>query len=790
MRSLILIPMFLVPAWLGAQTNSPRYNTFNLQDVQLLPGIFNNARSVDMDYILALEADRLLAPYLREAGLTPKAESYGNWENTGLDGHIGGHYVTALALMYASTGDKKMLDKLNYMLDEWERCQDAAGDGYIGGVPGSKKLWSEIAAGKIQAGAFDLNKKWVPLYNIHKPYSGLRDAWLYAHSEKAKKMLIKYTDWMVNLTKDLTDKQIQDMLRSEHGGLNEVFADVAEITGDKKYLELAYRFSHKTIADPLAKQQDRLNGMHANTQIPKVIGFERIAELNHDSAYRKAAQYFWDNVVNHRTCAIGGNSVREHFHPADNFSSMIHSEQGPETCNTYNMLKLSKMLFQYEGNEKYIAYYERALYNHILSTQHPETGGFVYFTPMRPGHYRVYSQPHTSFWCCVGSGLENHAKYNELIYTSDNEKLFINLFIPSRLEWKERKVAITQNTRFPDEEKVSFEITAKKATRFTLHLRYPSWVAANALKVSVNNQPVEVNSRPGSYIAIDRKWKNGDKVEVLLPMHTYVEELPDGSNYVAVLHGPIVLAAKTGTTELTGLYADDSRGGHIASGRQFPLTDMPLFAGEKKDVAANIKPVAGKPLTFTARNLIYQPEYQDVELIPFFRLHDARYVIYWPVESRETIEEKQKKTAEDETRRQQLAAVTLDLVMPGEQQPESDHFIESEQSTTGVSHNRHWRDASGWFSYRLKNPANEPATLRVTYSDINKPRKFKIQINNQPVAEGAQAAGDGGFYTVDYPISEQIIKKSNGILTVKFVADKNQPAGPVYEVRLLRNANR
>ena len=786
MKKLILLPFFFMLFCLQAQQNA-RHTTFQSQDVQLLPGVFQDAQTVDMNYILELNPDRLLAPFLREAGLKPKAESYTNWENTGLDGHIGGHYVSALALMYASTGDKKLLEKLNYMLDTWEQCQLANGDGYIGGVPGSKKLWADVAAGKINAGGFNLNNGWVPLYNIHKTYAGLNDAFVYAKSEKAKKMLVKFSDWMLNLTKNLDDKQIQDMLRSEHGGLNEIFADVAAITGDKKYMQLAYRFSHQFILQPLAQQQDKLNGLHANTQIPKVIGFERIAELNNDSAYGRAARFFWDNVVNHRSSAIGGNSVREHFHPITDFSSMISSEQGPETCNTYNMLKLSKMLFSYDGSEKYIEYYERALYNHILSTQHPDKGGFVYFTPMRPGHYRVYSQPQTSFWCCVGSGMENHAKYNELIYTSNKNNLYVNLFIPSRLNWKSQKVVITQNTRFPDEETVALSIKTAKASKFTLHLRYPAWVAAGALKVTVNGKPVAVTALPGSYLAINRKWKDGDKVTLQLPMQTKVEELPDKSNYIAVFHGPIVLAAKTDTTELKGLFADDSRGGHVASGRQFPITEMPMFVSDKKDIAASIRPVPGKALTFTAADVIYQEKYKKLELIPFFRLHDARYIIYWPIETMESIKEMQKKTAAEEEKRQKLATVTLDMVTPGEQQPESDHFIESERSNTGVNMDKHWRDAYGWFSYKMKDAGKEAKALRVTYFSKDNGRKFKILVDNQTIADVVlnEIAGTD-FYSVDYAIPEALVKQSNGVMSVKFVAEKGSVAGGVYEVRLLK----
>ena len=432
-----------------AQTE--KVELFKLQDVQLKDSPFRDAMLTDLHYMMQLDPDRLLAPFLKEAGLEPKAENYPNWENTGLDGHIAGHYLTALAQMYASTGDEEALDRLKYMLSELRRAQLANGNGYIGGVPGSHELWKEISEGKIKAGSFSLNDRWVPLYNIHKTYAGLRDAYLIAGIPEAKQMLIDFTDWMIEETKDLSDEQIQELLISEQGGLNEVFADVYRITGEHKYLDLAYRFSQKKLLKPLEKQEDILNGMHANTQIPKVIGYETISEVDKNEEYHKAATYFWNNVVNKRSVAIGGNSVREHFNPADDFSSMINSVQGPETCNTYNMLKLSEKLFEAEPDEKYSAYYERALYNHILSSQHPGKGGFVYFTPMRPGHYRVYSQPETSFWCCVGSGLENHGKYNEFIYAHTNDELYVNLFIPSELNWKEKDLSVIQENNFPQE---------------------------------------------------------------------------------------------------------------------------------------------------------------------------------------------------------------------------------------------------------------------------------------------------------------------------------------------------
>ena len=556
MKTTSFILALLLSASLSKAQNVPQVSYFPLQDVKLLDSPFLQAQQTDLHYILALNPDRLLAPFLREAGLTPKAPSYTNWENTGLDGHIGGHYLSALSMMYAATGDTTVYNRLNYMLDELYRAQQAVGTGFIGGTPGSLQLWKEIKAGNIRAGGFDLNGKWVPLYNIHKTYAGLRDAYLYTGSDRARRMLIAFTDWMIDITSGLSDQQIQDMLRSEHGGLNETFADVAAITGDKKYLELARRFSHKIILDPLIKDEDRLTGMHANTQIPKVIGYKRIAELsqddknwNHAEEWDHAARFFWNTVVNNRSVCIGGNSVREHFHPVDNFTSMINDVQGPETCNTYNMLRLTKMLYQNSHNPcninepdpNYINYYERALYNHILASQEPDKGGFVYFTPMRPGHYRVYSQPETSMWCCVGSGLENHTKYGEFIYAHQKDTLYVNLFIPSQLNWKEQGVILTQETRFPDDNKVTLRIDKASKKQRTLMIRIPEWANQSSnYSISINGKKETFPTKKGNqYLPLSRKWKKGDVITFNLPMKVTIEQIPDKKDYYAFLYGSV-----------------------------------------------------------------------------------------------------------------------------------------------------------------------------------------------------------------------------------------------------------
>ncbi|TDN90370.1 hypothetical protein DET49_10528 [Salegentibacter sp. 24] len=766
-----------------------KLETFNLEDVNLEKGAFRSAMLTDLDYILKLNPDKLLAPFLREAGLAPKAESYSNWENSGLDGHIGGHYLTALAQMQASAGSIKADSLLNYSLNELERVQKANGNGYIGGVPGGKEMWNAIARGEIDAGGFSLNGKWVPLYNIHKTYAGLRDAYEISGKPRAKEMLIELSDWMLEITEDLSQKQIQEMLVSEHGGLNEIFADVARITGEEKYLELAYQFSHQKLLKPLAGNKDILNGMHANTQIPKVIGFQSIAEMDNNKDFHNAAVYFWDNVVNKRSVAIGGNSVREHFHPTTDFSEMISSVQGPETCNTYNMLKLSEKLFLADPDEKYMDYYEGALYNHILSSQHPEKGGFVYFTPMRPGHYRVYSQPQTSFWCCVGSGIENHGKYNRFIYTHSDDELFVNLFIPSSLTWQEKGIELHQQTDFPNEESTTFKIATKAPQKFSLKLRYPSWVKKGEFKIHINNQAIAVNQDPGSYVELDRTWRDGDEVKVELPMHISAEKLPDGSDYAALKYGPIVLGTKTGDNNLEGLFADDSRGGHIAAGKQVPISEMPVFLAKNlEDLVSKVEKNPGDYLSFSIAEGIYPEKFQHLKFIPFYNIHESRYAIYLPVETKESYIKKQKELKALEEAEHKLESRTIDRVVPGEQQPESDHFIESENSSTGTHQNRHWRDASGWFSYELKDSKKKASRLRITYYGKDANREFSIYLNGKILAkENFQGEKGDRFFSIAYELPEEMEYNEEEQINIRFEAKPGSRTAGIYDVKLLKD---
>ena len=745
-----------------------RIETFPISSVRLGDSQFLKNQQLDISYLLGLDADRLLAPYVKGAGLKPKAENYTNWENTGLDGHIGGHYLSALSYMLAATGNKEIEARLDYVLSELKRCQDARSDGYLGGVPDPNKIWGEIAKGDIRANSFGLNDRWVPLYNIHKIYAGLRDAYLIAGREQAKGMLVKLTDWMISEVSTLTDDQIQQMLISEQGGLNETFADVAAITGDKKYLTLAHQFSDKRMLEPLLKAEDNLTGKHANTQIPKVIGYKRIADLEGLQDWDRAAKFFWDVVIGQRSVSIGGNSMREHFNPTNDFSGLLESEQGPESCNTYNMLRLTKMLYQTSADKSYIDYYEQALYNHILSILNPVQGGFVYFTPMRSGHYRVYSQPQTSMWCCVGTGLENPARYGEMIYAYEGSDLLVNLFIPSTLTWGD--LTVTQENRFPQEPSTTLTLKLKKAKTFALKVRLPKWT--EGMTVAVNGQPVSFTAKDG-YAVVSRKWLDGDVVRVELPMHLTAMTTPDGKPQYSFLYGPIVLAAKTGTDRQDGMYADDSRGGHIANGPKIPATQMPAIIGSADEVLSHLQPVDGRPLTFKLTGVTL-PQFEGMTLQPFYQLYECRYQIYFPLFSQQEWTAKQQELAAEEQARMALEAQTVDKVYFGEQQSESDHFFSGNGSWNGSDEGIHWRRTRSTISYQVK--TDEAKTLRLKgFAD-----RERVVITIDGKALGTVALDRQGLATLTLPADVK------GTVTLTIAAEQGCQTPRLSEVRLCR----
>jgi DUF1680 family protein len=785
------IAFFLLILFGSAYAQDKLYkNTFPLGDVTLLDGPFKHARDLNIEVLLKYNVDRLLAPYRKEAGLTPRDSSYMNW--IGLDGHVGGHYLSAMAMNYAATRNPDCKKRMDYMISELKICQDSNainnpdwGVGYAGGMPKSKAIWS-----KLKTGDFSIYfSSWAPWYNLHKMYAGLRDAWLYCGSEEAKNIFLKFCDWGIDITSRLTDDQIQTMLGAEHGGMPEIFADAYQMTGDEKYLTAAKRFSHKALLEPMAAENDNLDNKHANTQIPKVTGFQRIAELTNDKTYVEAANFFWETVTKHRSLAFGGNSRKEHFPSVKACSDFINDVEGPESCNSYNMLKLTEDLFRSNPLAKYVDYYERTLYNHILSTQHPEHGGYVYFTPARPRHYRVYSAPNQAMWCCVGTGMENHGKYNQFIYTHQNDSLFVNLFIASELNWKSKGIKIKQETKFPYEEKTKLTIT-EGSSRSIFMIRYPSWVKNGALKVIVNGKTITYTVHPSTYIAIDRLWTKGDVVQIILPMHNSIEHLPNVPTYIAIMHGPILLGAKTGTEDLAGLIADEGRWGHNADGKKLPIDKAPIIIEDDLSKITNrLVPVKGKPLTFTVPKLkMINPI--KVLLEPFYQIHDARYMMYWMALTSTQYRSYLDSIATDEKEKRALENRTIDFVAPGEQQPEVDHAIQSSNSNSGNNLDEFWRDASngGYFSYNLATKGKTDLSLLIRYFGYEwGSRKFDIYIDDEKLITEDNTGRwfQSKFEDVEYKIPDSQVKGKDYI-RLKFQAAPRSTAGAVYYIRLLR----
>ena len=765
---------------------------FPLGDVVLLDGPLKKARDLNIQTLLKYDCDRLLAPYFKEAGLTPKAKTYPNWD--GLDGHVGGHYLTAMAIN-AATGDAECRRRMEYMIGELQLCADANaknhpdwGKGYVGGMPNSERIWSNFKKGNF--GVYF--GSWAPFYNLHKMYAGLRDAWLYCGNEQAKTLFLGFCDWAIDLTAGLSDAQMEQMLGNEHGGMNEVLADAYAITKEQKYLDVAKRFSHRRLLTPMSQRVDNLDNMHANTQVPKVVGFERIAELSGDESYHNAADFFWDIVTGQRSLAFGGNSRREHFPSKEACTDFINDIDGPETCNTNNMLKLTEDMHRRNPEARYADYYELATFNHILSSQHPEHGGYVYFTPARPRHYRNYSAPNEAMWCCVGTGMENHGKYGQFVYTHVGDALYVNLFVSSELNWKEKGISLRQETSFPYAETSRITMTQGKG-KFPLLVRYPGWVKPGQFEVKVNGQKVDIISGPSSYVTIDRQWKKGDVIDITFPMHNSIKYLPNVPQYIALMHGPVLLAAKTGTEDLAHLVADDSRFGQYASGKKLPINEAPILINNNIEAIANqLQPVAGKPLHFTLSTKMVNGEWSMVnELIPFFELHDARYMMYWLALSEDSYKSYLDGLAKQELERQALEARTVDKVQPGEQQPETDHKMETDQSQVGNTNDTFFRDARDghYFSYLMQTAGETDLSLRLKYWGVGewKTHEFDIFVDDVLV----QSVNNTGKYRISefkyevYPVPAELLKGKTQV-RVKFVAKPRKQIGEIYEVRLIK----
>lgn len=597
-----------------------KVQVFPLSDVRLLDGPFKHAMEMDARYMLELSPDRLLAPYFKTAGLKPKAPQYKGWESTQLSGAILGHYLSAASMMYAATGIEKLKQNVDYIVAGLAKCQAAVGTGYIGGIPDGIELWRKVENGEIVVQSFSLDSVWSPWYNLHKAFAGLRDAYRYTGNQQAEEVMEKFGDWVVDFSNRLTDPQFIEMLHCEYGGMNEVMADLYQMTGKKKFLKVAKRFNDHKLFTPLAEGVDSLAGNHVNMQIPKIIGAAKEYELDGNTTMKDVADYFWKEVTTKRIYINGEMGDYEYFGKLGDLPQRINKASG-ETCNVYNMLKLTRHLMEWDPRAEYAEYYERALYNDILASQDPKTGMMTYFISLEPGFFKTFSTPFHSFWCCVGTGMENHSKYGKFIYMHNDDSLYVNLYIPSVLKWKKKGMTITQDTHFPYSEESTLHLKMEHNERLSLEIRHPYW-ARTGFGIKVNGQNFAAVGNPGSYEKITRDWHDGDSIEVSLPMQLRVEPMANDSSKVAIMYGPLVLAGELGGY-VPLPYAKNNNDFF-----DMPTVSVPELAIIGKPINEWLKPVKGEPLHFRTVG-VGRPN--DVELAPFYEIAHQHYTVYWDV---------------------------------------------------------------------------------------------------------------------------------------------------------------
>jgi DUF1680 family protein len=736
-------------------------------------------------YLLSLNPDRFMHNTRKYAGLKPKGELYGGWEARGIAGHTLGHYLTALSQQYAATGDARFRDRIGYIVNELAECQRAYGDGYVGALPPLElQTMRGFKDGKVEVdGNFNFKGgAWVPWYTQHKVLAGLKDAWVFAGNSQAKEVTLRLADWVDGITRPLTREQRQQMLRVEHGGMSETLADLYELTGEQKYLDAARRFYHEAIMGPLAAGRDELSGKHANTQIPKVIGEARLYEVASDAEGRKIAEFFWERIVDHHSYVIGGNSENEHLGRPDELSKRL----GPataESCNTYNMLKLTRHLFQWEPEVKHFDFYERALYNHILGSQEPKQGMFAYFISLKPGHFKTYSRPTESFWCCVGSGMENHTKYNDSIYFHGAESLYVNLFIPSRLNWQEKGLVLEQTTAYPRAGMVALRIAAAKApVPLSLRVRVPQWVEGR-LRFRVNGKPVRATARPGSYAEVNRRWKMGDVLQFAIPLKVRVEATPDDKHKVAFLYGPLVLAGDLGQVEesQTVPYAVEQWDNF-----RMKVADVPVIVTKSTQIAELVKRAQRNELVFRT---VAAGRPRDVTLRPFNELFYNYYNVYWDVFTPAEYEERKAARQAETARLAKLEARTIDEYRPGEQQSEVDHEQKGEKSSAGEWQNRKFRHAvdGGWFSFKMKIVSDAPVELLCNFwgGELGD-RTFDILVDGKLLSTvSLQQDKPGEFFEKVYAIPQELTRGKQKV-EIRFQAHPGNFAGGLFGARMLK----
>jgi DUF1680 family protein len=749
-----------------------------LSEVRLTGGPLKQAQQLDAKYLLELEPDRMMAYYREQAGLKPKAKGYDGWDGGGknLTGHIAGHYLSAVSLMYAATGDVRFKERADTLVREMKEVQDKNGDGYLGALENGRERFAEVSRGDIRSGGFDLNGLWSPWYVLHKTYAGLRDAYRFTGNKTALEVEVKFSEWADNLLSKLDEAQMQKMLNTEFGGMNEVFADLYADTGDKRWLALSHRFDHHVVIDPLENRQDKLGGLHANTQVPKLMGSLSRYIYTGDEKDGVAARFFWNTVVDNHSFATGGHGKDEYFGPAGELSARTDGRTD-ETCNVYNMLKMTRQLFALQPDIKYADFEERALFNHILGSIDAE-GRTCYMVPVGKGVEREYQDMFHSFTCCVGSGMESHALHGDGIYyegksAQGTPRFWVNLYAPSTVNWKAQGARFAMETSFPEGDAATLKVTLAQPKAFDLSLRRPSW-AGEGFAVKINGKAVKTTSKPGSYVELKRTWKNGDTIAITLPKALHQEGLPDNPARVALMWGPLVLAGDMGPED--------------------KAVTTPVFVTDKAPVAQWLKPEAvkpGQPAKFQSvgvgRDIVTLGEAKPVEFVPFYRLHHRTYTAYWDLYSNTEWKEKSAQIALEQEKQRKLEAATVGFTQPGQMQAERDFNQQGEDTEPARVAGRAGRRGKAWFSFDMPVDPAHPMALVVTYNtDEWRTRTFDILIDGQKVGAGkVERQLPGRFYDVEYPLPAEVVAGKQKV-TVRFQATEGNEIAAVFGLRTVR----
>ena len=762
----------------GREVVELRARPFALQDVRLLPGPFHEAMQRTRRYLHELESDRLLHFFHKTAGLEPAAEPMGGWETTEVRGHTMGHYLSACALMYASTGDQALKTKADAIVTELAKCQAQLGNGYLSAFPES--FIDRCLARK---------PVWAPLYTLHKLLAGLIDMHLHCNNEQALTVALGMARWLDTRVGAIGHEEMQQILnRTEQGGMDEALANLSGLTGEKRWLELSRQFVQDRYVQPLVRQQDQLKGEHVNSFVPNIIGTARQYELDGDIADRDLVGFFWNQVVDYRCYCTGGTSNHEHWRTEPNQLASELGGQTQETCCTYNMLKLTRHLFCWDPQARYADYYERSLINSILATQDPKSGMMMYFVPLGGGFWKYFNTPRDSFWCCTGTGLENHSKYGDSIYFHDGTGLWVNLFIASEVRWKEKGLRLCQETGFPDQQGTALIVHAAKPVKFALRVRIPSW-AGQGVRAQLNGQPLDVAAKPNSYLVLERTWSEGDRVDLVLPMSLGACPMPDDPTLLAIMYGPLVLAGKLGGEDLTDamLFSKSNNyNGDVFRGKG--LATVPDIVTENSDLSHWVRPVPGQPLTFQTVG-VGRPD--DVTLVPYHRLWGERYAVYWRVVNERQWQcrqaEQKARAAAEAARRQAIAARLVDRVETGNADSEKAHQLRAHKSGSGPFNHRIFRDAriGGWFEYELSVRPDRPMCLLCTYWGSDKGRVFDILIDGSRIATQTLAHNrPNEFFDIEYAIPPTVTKGKERV-TVKFAGRPGRMAGGLFGLAML-----